>query len=92
MKTLRHRKSGSGTRRALTPAEKALVAELVADGLSIQDKFRPEALYKRTGQGHYDSGTVEEIRKTKGKSEIKRKQRNAAGRHLSSCLSDSKNV
>jgi hypothetical protein len=59
---------------ALSAAEEALVADLVADGLSIQDKFRPEALYKRTGQGHYDSGTVEEIRKTKGKSEIKWKQ------------------
>jgi CRISPR-associated endonuclease/helicase Cas3 len=49
----------------LSPAEQSLVADLVADGLSIQDKFRPEPLYKQTGKGHYDSGTVEEIRQAK---------------------------
>jgi hypothetical protein len=41
------------------------VAEFVADGLSIQEKFRPEPLYKQTGKGHFDSGTVEEAEKTK---------------------------
>ncbi|HNQ87699.1 MAG TPA: CRISPR-associated helicase Cas3' [Verrucomicrobiota bacterium] len=49
----------------LTPTEQSLVAELVADGLRIQDKFRPEPLYKQTGKGHYASQTVEEIRRAK---------------------------
>lgn len=53
------------TAGALSPVEQSLVAELVADGLSIQDKFRPEPLYKQTGKGHYGSQTVEEIRKAK---------------------------
>ncbi len=53
------------TASALTPAEQSLVADLVADGLSIQEKFRPEPLYKQTGKGHYESRTVEEIRKAK---------------------------
>ena len=51
--------------QALSPAEQSLVADLVADGLSIQDKFRPEPLYKLTGKGHYASQSVEEIRKAK---------------------------
>jgi CRISPR-associated endonuclease/helicase Cas3 len=51
---------------SLSPAEQALVAALVADGLAIQDKFRPEPLYKQTGKGHYAGNTVEEIRKAKG--------------------------
>jgi len=49
----------------LSPEERALVAELVADGLSIQDKFRPEPLYKETGKGHYASDTVEEIQRAR---------------------------
>ncbi len=54
--------------RDMSPAEQALVAELVADGLSIQDRSRPEPLYQQTGKGHDESRTVEEIeraRKTK---------------------------
>jgi hypothetical protein len=50
---------------ALSATEQSLVADLVADGLSIQDKFRPEPLYKQTGKGHYDSQTVDEIRRAK---------------------------
>jgi CRISPR-associated endonuclease/helicase Cas3 len=50
---------------SLTAAEKSLVADLVEDGLSIQDKFRPEPLYKQTGKGHYASNTVEEIQRAK---------------------------
>jgi len=42
----------------LSPEEAALVAELVADGLSIQDKFRAEPVYKEGGRGHYGRGTV----------------------------------
>ncbi len=62
---LREDSSGYGAAPKLTPAEQSLVAELVADGLSMQDKFRTEPLYKRTGKGHYESKTVEEIQKTK---------------------------
>ena len=49
----------------LSPDEQALVAELVKDGLSIQNKFLPEPLYKQTGKGHYASNTVEEIQRAK---------------------------
>jgi hypothetical protein len=49
----------------LTPAENVLVEDLVRDGLSIHDKFRPEPLYRKTGKGHYASDTVEEIRRAK---------------------------
>ena len=49
----------------LSPEEEKLVADLVADGLSIQDKFRPDPLHKQTGKGHYASQTVEEIRQAK---------------------------
>ena len=35
---------------ALSPAEKALVADLVADGLAIQDKFRPDPVYSKRGK------------------------------------------
>jgi hypothetical protein len=54
-----------GASAPLSPAEAQLVSELVADGLAIQDKFRPEPLYKQTGTGHYQSNTVEEIRHAK---------------------------
>jgi len=54
-----------GPAAALSSVEQSLVADLVADGLSIQDKFRPEPLYKQTGKGHYESKTVEEIREAK---------------------------
>jgi hypothetical protein len=49
----------------LSPAEQSLVADLVADGLAIQEKFRPEPLYKQTGKGHYAGNTVEEIQKSR---------------------------
>jgi hypothetical protein len=63
----------SGMPPRLSPEEEKLVADLVADGLSIQDKFRPEPLYQQTGKGHYESGTVGEIRKAKEESKRKRK-------------------
>lgn len=50
----------------LTDAQRALVADLVADGLEIQHKFRPEPLYRATGRGHYESDTVSEIRRARG--------------------------
>jgi CRISPR-associated endonuclease/helicase Cas3 len=56
-----------GAVAALSPEEASLVAELVADGLGIQEKFRPEPLYQQTGKGHYESNTVEEIRQAKEK-------------------------
>jgi len=58
------------TASSLSPEERALIDEVVADDLSIQDKFRPEPLYKKTGRGHYQSSTVDEInraRKTRKK-------------------------
>jgi hypothetical protein len=57
----------------LSSDEQSLVADLVADGLSIQDKFRPEPLYRDTGKGHYASQTVEEMRQAKKASRSKRK-------------------
>lgn len=65
MTTPINKKLAEQTAPALTPAETALVAELVADGLAIQDQFRPEPLYQQTGKGHYASDTVEEIRRAK---------------------------
>jgi CRISPR-associated endonuclease/helicase Cas3 len=62
---LREEPASHDSAEVLTPAEKSLVADLVADGLSIQDKFRPEPLYKQTGKGHYVSDTVEEVRRAK---------------------------
>ena len=56
-----------GAAPPLSPEEQSLVAELVADGVGIQEKFRPEPLYKRTGKGHYESKTVEEIRQAREK-------------------------
>lgn len=49
----------------LSKAEQELVADLVADGLSIQDRFRPEPLYQQTGQGHYQGQTVHDVAKAK---------------------------
>jgi hypothetical protein len=57
----------------LSADDQSLVADLVADGLSIQDKFRPEPLYRDTGKGHYASQTVEEMRQAKKASRSKRK-------------------
>ena len=58
---------------ALSATEQSLVAELVADGLSIQDKFRPEPLYKQSGKGHYAGNTVEEIRRAEEESRRRKK-------------------
>lgn len=55
----------SGVPPKLSPEEEKLVANLVADGLSIQNKFRPEPLHKQTGKGHFDNNTVGEIRRVK---------------------------
>ena len=64
---LREPASQYGAASALSAEERSLVAELVTDGLEIQDKFRPEPLYKKTGKGHYQGNTVEEIRRAKAK-------------------------
>lgn len=42
----------------LSPEEQALIAELVWDGLSIQETFHQEPLYNLTGKGTYVSETV----------------------------------
>ncbi len=49
----------------LTPEQRALVDELVADGQALQHKFKPEPLYKTTGKGHYETDTVAEIRRAR---------------------------
>ncbi len=35
--------------------------DMIADGLSIQHRFRPEPSYKSTGRGSYKSDTVADI-------------------------------
>ena len=63
--TLRENAPPFASTTVLSTDEQSLVADLVADGLSIQDKFRPEPLYRETGKGHYASQTVDEIRQAK---------------------------
>jgi hypothetical protein len=58
----------------LTPEEQSLVKELVEDGLAIQEKFRPEPSYKQTGRGHYESQTVDEIRRARSDRKPKAEQ------------------
>jgi hypothetical protein len=58
-----------GEAAPLTEEQRALVAKLVADGLSIQHKFRAEPLYKKIDKGHYQSDTVGEIRRARDGSE-----------------------
>lgn len=53
--------------KALTPAQQAIIAATVEEGLRIQNRFRPEPLYKTTGKGHFDSQTVDEIRDARDK-------------------------
>jgi CRISPR-associated endonuclease/helicase Cas3 len=62
---LREEAGSQSSTPALSIEERSLVAELVEEGLSIQSKFRPEPLYKQTGKGHFQSGTVEEIQSAK---------------------------
>jgi hypothetical protein len=57
----------------LSPAEERLVADLVADGLSIQDQFHPEPLDKQTGKEHFPSGRGEATRNLKAASKRKHK-------------------
>jgi hypothetical protein len=51
----------STTNPHLSAAEQDRVAELVADGLSIQEQFRPEPTYKITGQGPCPGETVNDL-------------------------------
>jgi len=53
--------SPSQSSAPLSAAERDLVAELVADGLSIQEQFRPEPTYKITGQGPCPGETVNDL-------------------------------
>jgi CRISPR-associated endonuclease/helicase Cas3 len=57
--------SGFGAAKSLSESEKELAQAIAAEGLAIQDRFRPEPLYKQTGTGHYDANTVEEIRRAR---------------------------
>ena len=54
---------------SLTPEQRKLAQKIAAEGLAIQDRFRPEPLYKKTGKGHYESRTVEDIQKARRKKE-----------------------
>jgi len=53
----------------LTGDQKAMAEAIAAEGLAIQDRFRPEPLYKTTGKGHYESRTVEDIQSARKQSE-----------------------
>ncbi|HRT58952.1 MAG TPA: hypothetical protein P5038_20185, partial [Candidatus Paceibacterota bacterium] len=50
------------TTPALSSQERSLVAELVEDGLRIQDQFRPEPLYKQSGKHPGTRTTTPEVR------------------------------
>ncbi|MEX2381131.1 MAG: hypothetical protein WD490_02015, partial [Opitutales bacterium] len=52
---------------SLTPEQRKLARALAEDGLSIQDRFRPEQRYKEIGKGHYESRTVEDIQEARRK-------------------------
>jgi methyltransferase-like protein len=45
----------------LTTEEQHLANAIATEGLAIQDRFRPEPLYRTTGKGHYESQTVDDI-------------------------------
>jgi hypothetical protein len=42
-------------------SRKRLLKAIVAEGLAIQERFRPEPLYKTTGRGSYRSESAAEI-------------------------------
>jgi hypothetical protein len=65
MKTRKNCRTVTTTKPTRSPAEEALVAKLLADGLSIQDRFLPNPRYKKTGKGVYRARTVTEIRRAK---------------------------
>lgn len=51
-----------------TRSREQRLKDMVADGIAIQHRFRPEPLYKLTGKGSYVSETVAEIAAAKKKS------------------------
>ncbi|MCE0498071.1 MAG: hypothetical protein LV481_09020 [Methylacidiphilales bacterium] len=51
-----------------TRSRETLLKDILAEGIRIQPRFRPEPLYKATGKGSYQSNTVEEIAATRKKS------------------------
>lgn len=55
--------------KPISAEEQSQVSELVEDGLAIQDRFRPEPLYRQTGKGHFEAHTVEDVQKARKKSE-----------------------
>jgi len=55
----------SYTSANLSASEKAMAEAIAEEGLAIQDRFKPEPLFKNTGKGHYGSRTVEDIRKAR---------------------------
>ena len=73
MKTPTHNTVKKNAAPALTPAERSFVADLVADGLSIQDQFRPEPLYKKSAKKRDLSGRAGTV--AKGKESRRRPRR-----------------
>jgi hypothetical protein len=53
--------SKTSTNNERSESRRKLLKSIVAEGLSIQAKFRPEPLYKMTGRGSYQGNTVAEI-------------------------------
>lgn len=50
-----------------TRSRETILRDIVAEGIRIQPRFRPEPLYKTTGRGSYQSNTVQEIAEAKKK-------------------------
>jgi len=55
----------------LTAEQQKLVAEVVKDGLTIQDRFRPEPRYRDTGHGHYEAHTVDDVKSARERKQHK---------------------
>lgn len=53
---------------SFAPAAASFIAAAVADGLAIQDRFKAEPVYARTGVGHLAPSGVAEISTAKRRS------------------------
>jgi len=50
-----------------TRSRDVILKDVLAEGIALQSRFRPEPLYKTTGKGSYQSQTVREIAAAKKK-------------------------
>ncbi len=50
-----------------TRSRKTILKDVLAEGIRIQPRFRPEPLYKTTGKGSYQANTVVEVAEAKKK-------------------------